>query len=147
MRESDVAGVPATAKKHAISEQTLYLGRKKFGTLEASDVKRLKQVEIDSGRLKKVVAERDLELEVMKKINAKNGERTGAQIAGGVRESSRDFGAAGVCADRDGQIDDGVRTEDAGEGWTRSDGDEGTVEPISPVWVPSHPRPLGPPPA
>jgi putative transposase len=72
VRESDAAGVPATAKKHAISEQTLYLWRKKFGSLEAADVKRLKQLELENGRLKKMVAERDLELEVMKEINAKN---------------------------------------------------------------------------
>jgi len=71
VRESDAVGVPATAKKHAISEQTLYLWRKKFGSLEASDVKRLKQLEVENGRLKKMVAECDLELEVMKEINAK----------------------------------------------------------------------------
>ena len=34
-------------------------------------MKRLKQLEIENGRLKKMVAERDLELEVMKEINAK----------------------------------------------------------------------------
>jgi putative transposase len=34
-------------------------------------VKRLKQLEVENGRLKKMVAERDLELEVMKEINAK----------------------------------------------------------------------------
>lgn len=71
VRESDSAGVPATAKKHAVSEQTLYLWRKKFGTLEASDVRRLKELEIENGRLKKIVAERDLELDVMKEINRK----------------------------------------------------------------------------
>ena len=71
VRESDVTGVPATAKKHAVSEQTLYLWRKKFGTLEASDVKRLKELESENGRLKKLVAERDLELDVMKEINRK----------------------------------------------------------------------------
>ena len=71
VRESDVGGVPTTAKKHGVSEQTVYLWRKKFGTLEASDVKRLKQLEVENGRLKKLVAERDLELEVMKEINRK----------------------------------------------------------------------------
>ena len=71
VRESDTVGVPATAKKNAISEQTLYVWRKKFGTLEACDVRRLKQLEVESGRLKKMVAERDLELEVMKEINQK----------------------------------------------------------------------------
>ena len=34
-------------------------------------MKRLKQLEIENGRLKKMVADRDLELEVMKEINAK----------------------------------------------------------------------------
>ena len=71
VRESDVSGVPATAKKNAVSEQTVYLWRKKFGTLEASDVKRLKNLESENGRLKKLVAERDLELDVMKEINGK----------------------------------------------------------------------------
>jgi transposase-like protein len=71
VRESDASGVPAAAKKHAVSEQTVYLWRKKFGSLEASDVRRLKQLEQENGRLKKMVAERDLELEIMKEINAK----------------------------------------------------------------------------
>jgi transposase-like protein len=71
VRESDADGVPAASKKHGISEQTLYAWRKKFGALEASDVRRLKQLEQENARLKKLVAERDLELEVMKEINRK----------------------------------------------------------------------------
>ena len=71
VRESDASGVPATAKKHALSEQTVYLWRKKFGTLEASDVRRLKELESENSRLKRIVAERDLELDVMKEINRK----------------------------------------------------------------------------
>lgn len=71
VRESDAEGVSAAAKKHGISEQTLYAWRKKFGALEASDVRRLKQLEQENARLKKLVAERDLELEVMKEINRK----------------------------------------------------------------------------
>ncbi len=39
--------------------------------MEASDVKRLKQLEQENARLKKMVAERDLELDVMREINAK----------------------------------------------------------------------------
>lgn len=71
VRESDGNGVPATAKKHGISEQTLYIWRKKFGTLEASDVRRLKALETENARLKKIVADRDLELDVMREINRK----------------------------------------------------------------------------
>ena len=71
VRESDAGGVPATAKKHGISDQTLYIWRKKFGALHADDVKRLKSLESENARLKKLLAERDLELEVMKEINRK----------------------------------------------------------------------------
>ena len=71
VRDSDAGGVPATAKKHGISEQTLYIWRKKFGALETSDVRRLKALEQENARLKKIVADRDLELDVMKEINRK----------------------------------------------------------------------------
>ncbi len=71
VRESDVSGVPAAAKKHAVSEQTLYLWRKKFGTWEASDVKRLKLLELENGRLKKMVSERDLDIEILKEVAEK----------------------------------------------------------------------------
>ena len=39
--------------------------------VQADDVRRLKQLEVENARLKKLVAERDLEIEVMKEINAK----------------------------------------------------------------------------
>jgi putative transposase len=42
-----------------------------FWRLQASDVRRLKQLEIENARLKKLVAERDLEIEVMKEVAAK----------------------------------------------------------------------------
>ncbi len=45
--------------------------RKRFGELQPADVKRLRQLESESAKLKKLVAERDLEIEVMKEINRK----------------------------------------------------------------------------
>jgi transposase-like protein len=71
LREADTAPVVDVAKKHGISDQTIYLWRKKFGQLEAADVKRLRQLELENGRLKKLVAERDLEIELMKEVAAK----------------------------------------------------------------------------
>lgn len=71
LREADTASVSEVAKKHAVSEQTIYLWRKRFGKLEAVDVKRLRQIESENSRLKKLLAERDLEIEVMKEIAAK----------------------------------------------------------------------------
>ena len=71
LREADTTPVVEVAKKHGISDQTIYLWRKKFGQLEAVDVKRLRQLEQENAKLKKLVAERDLEIEVMKEIAAK----------------------------------------------------------------------------
>ena len=71
LREADVTTVAVVAKKHGISDQTIYLWRKRFGKLEPVDVKRLRHLEQENARLKKLVAERDLELEVMKEVAAK----------------------------------------------------------------------------
>ena len=47
------------AKRHGVSAQTIYGWRKHFGTLEPADVKRLRQLEQENGRLKKMVAARE----------------------------------------------------------------------------------------
>lgn len=72
MREADREPVAVVAKRHGISEQTIYVWRKWFGGLQSNDVRRLKQLEAENARLKKLVAERDLEIEVMKEVAAKN---------------------------------------------------------------------------
>ncbi|HSS93925.1 MAG TPA: IS3 family transposase [Candidatus Dormibacteraeota bacterium] len=71
LREADQRSVPEVARKHGVSEQTIYAWRKRFGTLEPLDVRRLRHLEHENSRLKKLVAERDLEVEVLKEINAK----------------------------------------------------------------------------
>ena len=58
-------------QKNGVSAQTLYAWRKHFGTLEPADVKRLRQLEQENGRLKKMVADRDLEIDVLKEITRK----------------------------------------------------------------------------
>lgn len=72
IREADREPVADVAKRHGISEQTIYTWRKRFGELRSEDVRRLRQLEAENGRLKKLVAERDLEIEVMKEGAAKN---------------------------------------------------------------------------
>ena len=71
LREADQQPVAAVAKKHGVSEQAIYTWRKRFGSFQADDVRRLKTLEAENGRLKKLVAERDLEIEVMKEIATK----------------------------------------------------------------------------
>ena len=72
MREADRDLVADVAKRHGVSEQTIYTWRKRFGELRSEDVRRLRQLEAENARLKKLVAERDLEIEVMKEVAAKN---------------------------------------------------------------------------
>ena len=71
LRETDKSPVAQVAKKHGVSEQTIYAWRKRFGKLDSVDVKRLRQFEAENAKLKKLVAERDLEIDVMKEIAAK----------------------------------------------------------------------------
>jgi len=68
LREADASPVAEVAKKHKLSEQTIYTWRKRFGALQPNDVKRLKQLEQDNARLKRLLAERDLEVDVLKEI-------------------------------------------------------------------------------
>ena len=52
LREADKDPVPEVAKRHGVSEQTLYTWRKRFGQLDPVDVKRLRQLEQENGKLK-----------------------------------------------------------------------------------------------
>ena len=67
-READPKPVPEVSKSFGVSAQTIYPWRKHFGSLEPSDVKRSRQLEQENGRLKKMVPDRDLEIDVLKEI-------------------------------------------------------------------------------
>jgi len=73
LREAETSGqsVQDFVRQKGVSEQTFYRWRKKYGGMTEDEAKRLKQLEVENMRLKKLVAERDLEIEVMKEIAAK----------------------------------------------------------------------------
>ncbi len=62
----------ALCKDKGISEATFYTWRKRFGGLQTRDVQRLRELEKENARLKKLLAERDLELDVVKEALTKN---------------------------------------------------------------------------
>ena len=99
LREADEAPVAEVAKKHGVSDVTIYAWRKRFGKLEAVDVKRLRQIEGENAKLKKLLAERDLEIKLMKEIAAKNGRRARASSTGRVPPSGRGVYPTSVRAD------------------------------------------------
>ncbi len=78
LQEADRDPIAAVAKRHGVSEASIYVWRKRFGDMGTDDVKRLRNLEQENSRLKKILAERDLEIEVMKEITAKSGERAGS---------------------------------------------------------------------
>jgi putative transposase len=71
LREADKGPIAEVAKRHGLSEQTIYVWRRRFGQMDVADTRKLRALEAENARLKKLVAERDLEIEVMKEINAK----------------------------------------------------------------------------
>ena len=71
LRGADKAPIADVARKHGVSEQTLYLWRKRYGQLEAADAKQLRGLQQENAWLRKRLAERDLEIEVMKEVTAK----------------------------------------------------------------------------
>jgi len=71
LRDAEATTVVAAARKHGVAEQTLYRWRNRFAGMEVSDVREHKRLRDENGRLKRLLAERDLEVEVMKEIQAK----------------------------------------------------------------------------
>lgn len=71
VRESDRSSVVDVAKKHGICGETLYSWRRKFGGMNADEAKRLKALELENARLKRMLADRLLDIEALKDINSK----------------------------------------------------------------------------
>lgn len=74
LKEADSGVLPMAelARKHGVSEWTLCRWRRSFGGLEPKEATRVRELERENLRLKKLLAERDLELEVLKEIQARN---------------------------------------------------------------------------
>lgn len=67
------AAVAELSRKHGIHANTLRLWRSKYGGLEVSDLVKLKQLEEESGRMRRIIATQALEIDAMKEVISKNG--------------------------------------------------------------------------
>jgi len=70
LREAAAGGktVGEVCRRHAISEPTFYVWRRKYGSMPESEVRRLRELEKENARLKRLLAERDVEVDVMKEL-------------------------------------------------------------------------------
>ena len=59
-------------RKHGISTATFYKWKSKFGGMEVSDARKLRHLEDENQKLKRIVANQALDIEALKAINSKN---------------------------------------------------------------------------
>lgn len=59
-------------RMHGISEQTFYRWKKTYSGMQIAEVRRLRQLEQDNGRLMRLLAQRELEIDAMKEVLRKN---------------------------------------------------------------------------
>lgn len=65
------AKVQDLVRQHGISEQSFYRWKSKYGGMEVSEAKRLRELEAENSRLKKLLAEAELDKAMMKDVIAK----------------------------------------------------------------------------
>ena len=67
------SGMPVVnaAREHGISPATIHRWKSKYGGITLSELKRLKTLEEENARLKRIVAQQVLDIELLKEINAK----------------------------------------------------------------------------
>jgi putative transposase len=58
-------------RPQGITEQTYYRWRKKYGGMEINEARRLKELEAENSRLKRLVADQALDIAILKEVNAK----------------------------------------------------------------------------
>jgi putative transposase len=73
LREAEQGkALPDLLRQHGIAQNTYYRWKSKYGGLEPSQLRRLKDLERENGQLKKIVADQALDIQMLKDVNSKN---------------------------------------------------------------------------
>ncbi len=64
--------VPEIARRFGISEATFHRGRNHYGGMKGDAMKRLKELEAENARLKKIVAEQAVDIDILKEVSRGN---------------------------------------------------------------------------
>jgi putative transposase len=96
------AKVTELCRRHGVSDATFYTWRSKYGGLEVSEMRRLRQLEEENRRLKSIVADQALDLRALKDVLAKTATARGEAADGsGSNDHPRAVAASRLWADRD----------------------------------------------
>ena len=70
LQEADSAGaaVRDVCSRHGVCEQTFYRWRRRYGAMQVDEVKRLRELEAENGRLKRLLAESALEIDALRGV-------------------------------------------------------------------------------
>ncbi len=72
LKAAEVSGnIRSACKEHNVSEQTFYCWRNKYGGMDVSEAKKLRELERENSELKKMVAELSLDNRMLKELNQK----------------------------------------------------------------------------
>jgi len=72
LQECEASGnIRNVSRKYNLAEQTIYRWRQVYAGMEVSDVKKLKNLQTENQRLKKLVAEQALDIDMLKELNTK----------------------------------------------------------------------------
>lgn len=63
--------VKDVCREHGVAEQSVYRWRNKYGGLDVPELRRLKELEEENRRLKHLVADQAMDIQILKEINAK----------------------------------------------------------------------------
>lgn len=69
--EEQGAKVSEICRKHGIADQTFRNWKKKYGGLSVSELRRMRELEQENGRLKRLVADQALDIQILKDVNSK----------------------------------------------------------------------------
>jgi transposase-like protein len=111
------AEVADVARHLEVSEQTYHRWRNQFGGMKADDAKRLKDLERENARLKRIVADKELEIDALREISKETGEPVAAAPSRGhAPGAARPVAAAGVCDRRSASLHPTPRARRRGPG-------------------------------
>jgi putative transposase len=70
LQEADAqgAGVREVCNRHGVCEQTFYRWRRRYGSMQVDEVRRLRELEAENARLKRLLAESALEIDAIREV-------------------------------------------------------------------------------
>lgn len=71
LREGDASSVKTVCARHNISEATFYTWKKKYGGMDVSEAKRARALEEENSRLRRLVADQAVQIQILKEVNSK----------------------------------------------------------------------------